>query len=72
MLEYYDNDVTAMQLYDKMINFLMFLRAGRNTFFPSGPKDNLESQLLGSLSYYTRCIQIITYLHSRESFDFSI
>ena len=39
---YYDNDVTAIQLYDEIIDFVMLLRAGGNTV-PSDPKDALES-----------------------------
>ena len=41
---YYDNDVVAIQLYDKIIDFVMLLRA-RGNRVPPDPKDALESLL---------------------------
>ena len=53
---YYDNDVTAIQLYDEIIDFVMLLRAGGNTV-PSDPKDALESLLhFGRDVFPTLCI----------------
>lgn len=52
----YDDDVTAIQLYDEIIDFVMLLRAGGNTV-PPDPKDALESLLqFGKDVFPTVCV----------------
>ena len=41
---FYENDVTAIQLYDEIIDFVMLLQTGESTV-PSDPRDTLEALL---------------------------
>lgn len=52
----YENDVTAIQLYDEITDFVMLVRAGENTV-PSDPKDVMEALVkFGKDIFPTVCI----------------